>query len=200
MVRVTRRRRWWTVASAALVGVLGVVLAIVLLRPEPVLLDPDDFPGVARTHQNGHNAPPGWTYCDLSVGGWVREGSPDTALVFGPDQWAGAAIAVQPGGRSESAAELLDRLQERAASCATSELTQSGRFSIEPLSGLGPGEVGWRTRYEDPLQWGEYVVIPLDEGRLLAVGFQTTEETAPVDMDRLVELAKQGAEQFPATE
>jgi hypothetical protein len=163
-----------------------------------VLLDPDDFAGVTRADQNTQNPPPGWTACDLSVGDWLSDEGPDTALEFGPDQRAGAAIAVQPSSSTRDVRETIDYLSGLAEMCAAGNSATSGRFSIEPLSGLAPGEVGWRTRYEDPLRWGEYVVIPLDERRLLVVGFETDEADPPVVMDRLVELAKQGAEQFPA--
>lgn len=193
------RRRTKVIAGiGAGLAVLGGTFAFVLVRPGPVLLDPEDFPGVTRTDQNAQNSPPGWTACDLSVGDWLSDEGPDTALEFGEDQRAGAAIAVQPSSSTRDVPEMIDYLSGLAEMCAAGNSATSGRFSIEPLSGLAPGEVGWRTRYEDPLRWGEYVVIPLDEHRLLAVGFETDQEEPPVDMDRLVELAKQGAEQFPA--
>ena len=40
--------------------------------------------------------------------------------------------------------------------------------------------------------------MPLDEWRFLAVGFVTEQEKPPVDLDRLVSLAKEGAARFPA--
>ena len=199
------RRRTKVIAGiGAGLAVAGGALAFVLLRPGPVLLDADDFPGVERAYQNERSAPPGWTSCDLSVSGWVRQGGPDTELIFGQGQRAGAAIGVEPGPLSGGAAEEIAYLERTAAICADSEKTERG-FSIEPLTGLDDGAVGWRTKQEGYVRgdqevsvWGEYVVIPLDEHRLLAVGFETDQEEPPVDMDRLVELAKQGAEQFPA--
>ncbi|RMI13565.1 hypothetical protein EBM89_03915 [Cellulomonas triticagri] len=179
---------------------VGGVLALVLLRPGPVLLDPDEFVGVTRVEQNSHVPPPGWTGCDLSVGPWMSVSSPDTdtALELGPHGRAGAAIVVQPSWSPRSAPEQIEHLSMLGEQCAAGNSVSSGRFAIEPLDGLAPGEVGWRTRYEEPLEWGEYVVVALDEKRLLAVGFETTEEEPPVDMEHLVERAKQGAEQFPA--
>jgi hypothetical protein len=193
------------VGAGAGLAVAGGALAFLLLRPGPVLLAPEDFPGVVSAHQNGRSAPPGWTNCDLSISGWVRPGGPDTELIFGPGQRAGAAIGVEPSPLSGGSAGEIAYLERTADTCADSEKTEHG-FSIEPLPGLDDGAVGWRTKEEGYVRggqegylWGEYVVIPLDEHRLLAVGFQTDQEEPPVDMDRLVELAKQGAEQFPAT-
>lgn len=195
------RRRTRVVAGiGAGVAVAGGVLAFLLVRPGPVLLDPDDFPGVVRAQQGEPAVPPGWTNCDLSVGAWLREGAPDTLLDFGDGSWAAAAIAERPEGRNiyDDADAFIAHLESTAETCAQSPKIDNG-FSIEPLPDLDPGAVGWRTGYPGIPRWGEYVVIPLDERRLLAVGFETNEAEPPVDMDHLVELAKQGAEQFPAT-
>jgi hypothetical protein len=194
-----KRRTTVIAGMGAVLAMVAGALAFVLLRPGPVLLDPDDFHGVVRSQQGEPTVPPGWTNCDLSVGVWIREGAPDSSLDFGDGRWAAAAIAERPEGRGlyEDAQDFLEHLESTAERCALSPKTDNG-FSIEPLQGLQPGEVGWRTGYLDTPRWGEYVVIPLDENRLLAVGFETNEAEPPVDMDRLVELAKQGAEQFPA--
>ena len=45
----------------------------------------------------------------------------------------------------------------------------------------------------------QYVVLPLDRFRLLAVGTTSTTETPPIDLDDLIAVARQGAKQFPAT-
>jgi hypothetical protein len=94
---------------------------------------------------------------------------------------------------------LIDRMEQDAALCAqTAGEHPDNHQSIEPLTGLGDGAVGWRTRDLDVR--GEYVVIPLPDGRLLAVGSTTTADDAPIDVRDLLALAAQGAEQFPATD
>jgi hypothetical protein len=47
---------------------------------------------------------------------------------------------------------------------------------------------------------GEYVLLPLDASRVLAVGAETTSDDAPIDLDDLIAAALQGAEQFPAAD
>ncbi|RMI13564.1 hypothetical protein [Cellulomonas triticagri] len=196
-----KRRTKLIAGVGAGLAVAGGALAFLLVQPGPVLLDPDDFPGVVASQQGEPAVPPGWTNCDLSVGAWLREGDPDTLLDFGDGSWAVAAIAQRPEGRNlyADADAFIAHLESTAATCAQSSKIDNG-FTIEALPDLDPGAVGWRTGYLDIPRWGEYVVIPLDERRLLAVGFETNQEEPPVDMDRLVELAKQGAEQFPAEE
>ena len=49
-------------------------------------------------------------------------------------------------------------------------------------------------------EWGQYVLVRLDDVRVLAVGFSTTQDEAKVDLDDLVERATVGAEQFAAPE
>jgi hypothetical protein len=180
--------------------VLAGVLAFLLLRPGPVLLDPADFAGVERTVQGSPEQPPGWTGCDIGENPVIEQGSPDTFLKFEDGTSVVAAIAeTWPTGSSSTVHDYAAYLSGRAERCGQPPKTGHG-FTIEPLPRLAEGEVGWRTGYADPLWWGQYLLIPLDEERMLLVGFETREPEPPFDWDRLVELARHGAEQFPAAD
>jgi len=177
-------------------GVL--VLALSGCASSPVLLDEGDFSGVERSYQNQRYAvPPGWTWCeDLSptfLGGGKFAGS---WFSFGDPVQAGAAL-LDRSGDGMTAERLAGRYEDKAELCAEElERGEGEGRSIEALSGLDAGAVGWRTETMDG-EWGEYVLIPLAEWQLLAVGFSTDQKEPPVDLDELVDLAREGAEQFP---
>ncbi|WP_213284315.1 hypothetical protein [Cellulomonas hominis] len=161
----------------------------------PVLLEESDFTGVQAEQQNEAAYAPGWTWCDaLRPSSYIDGGAVSSSLTFGDRERAAATII--DGSPDDLPADyMLEQYEAQADSCARSDATTRG-YSIEPLTGLGEGEVGWTTRTSDG-EWGEYVLIPLDEWRLLAVGFQTSEDEPPVDRAELVEHAREGAEQFP---
>jgi hypothetical protein len=183
-------RRTWPLAA------LGGVLLLSACGSTPVLLDESDFPGVDSATQNSDRAlAPGWTWCDgLRSGTYVQAPVVSSSLVFGEQSRAGATI-IDRSGDGASAEYLVEQYAQEATLCAESVAVERGN-SIEPLSGLAEGEVGWTTRTSDG-EWGEYVLIPLDEWRLLAVGFQTSEDEPPVDLDELIERAREGADQLP---
>lgn len=96
-------------------------------------------------------------------------------------------------GRSADA--YLERVQAEADRCARDEWRQVG--SIEPLTGLDPDAIGWRLRRVDHPVWEEYVVIKLDEWRVLGVGLGTSQlEERPVELDELIRHARAGADRF----
>ncbi|HEY0239605.1 MAG TPA: hypothetical protein VGC37_13270 [Friedmanniella sp.] len=177
-------------------AVLGGVLAVTLLRPaaDPVLLDPRDFTGVEAVHQGKPSQEPGWTWCNLDIAPWTSEGDPVTTLDLDHDTLATAVIA--DGRPDATAEEIVSTLSADASACAESESVTLGA-SIEPLTGLDDGEVGWRTTTTFGA-WGEYVLVPLDDSRVLAVGFATWDDDPAVAINELVARAKAGAEQFPA--
>ncbi|WP_282944798.1 hypothetical protein [Cellulomonas endometrii] len=178
-----------------LVAAFGV-LTLAACGSSPVLLEKSDFTGVQAEQQNEEAYAPGWTWCDaLRPSFYIDGGAVSSSLTFGDRERAAATII--DGSTDDLPADyMLEQYEAQADSCARSDATTRG-YSIEPLGGLAEGEVGWTTRTSDG-EWGEYVLIPLDEWRLLAVGFSTSEDEPPVEMDRLVELARQGAEQFPS--
>ncbi len=191
---MTRRRGPIAIGAGVAAGVLAATLAVLLLRPDPVLIDPADLPDVVSSHQGERAWPPGWTWCDLSVARWVRQGDPVSTFTFSDDTLAAAVIA--DGRPRWTTEEIASTLDDAATRCAGSDKPAQG-YSIEPLNGLDDGELGWRTSTPDG-DWGEYVVIPLDDVRVLTVGFSTWEDDPPVTIEELVAHAKEGAEQFPA--
>ena len=191
------RRRATLVAAVLVVAVVAVVV-LVLTRPwrEPVLLDAADFDGVETVHQGERAYPPGWTWCDLGVGRWYRDGAPSSSLSFGEYSRAGAAIVSSPDRWTSD--EIITALSDDARACSESD--QAGRGNmIEPLDGLDADTVGWRTRTVDG-EWGEYLVTALDSTRVLVVGFATLDDRAPVDAGVLLERAREGALRFPTPE
>jgi hypothetical protein len=162
----------------------------------PVMLDEADFDDVQTVHQNEGAFAPGWTWCDaLRPSRYIDGGAVSSSLTLGDRERAAATII--DGAPDDLPAEyMLEQYEQQADACASADPT-TRCYSIEPLTGLGDGAVGWETHTSDG-EWGEYALIPLDEWRLLAVGFSTFEDEAPVDMDELIEHARDGAEQFPA--
>ncbi|VTR78925.1 hypothetical protein CHMI_03713 [Cellulomonas hominis] len=180
-----------------LVVAAAAVLVLAGCAGEPVLLDDSDFTGVTSTSQNEWGGgTPGPTWCSgIGSAQYAAGGSASSWLSFGDHGDAGAAL-IDRSSDSASAEYFVGKISEQATACADSEATTRG-YSIELLTGLGEGELGWTTRTSDG-EWGEYALIPLDEWRLLAVGFSTFEDEPPVDLDELIEHARDGAEQFPS--
>jgi hypothetical protein len=178
--------------TAALVAGL---LVLVGCGSSAVLVQESDVPGVETVHQNEEAYAPGWTWCDaLRPSFYIDGGAVSSSFTFGNRERAAATII--DGSSDDLPADyMLEQYEAQADSCARSDATTRG-YSIEPLTGLAEGEVGWTTRTSDG-EWGEYVLIPLDEWRLLAVGFSTSEQEPPVEMDELIQRAREGAEQFP---
>ncbi len=83
----------------------------------------------------------------------------------------------------------------RGDNCAAS-VSRGPEDAIERLPEGDATALRWRTSTAGGL-WGEYTLIALDDTRLLAVGFETTADEAPVELDELVDLAEAGARQFP---
>ncbi|MET0432741.1 MAG: hypothetical protein ABW025_01140 [Cellulomonas sp.] len=190
---MTRRRSGLLAAGAVVVAALAACSA------DPVLLDGDDFPGVEETTQNTRSGNvPGPTWCDgMAADTVAAPSSPGTVLDLGDRGTAGAVI-IDRSADGLGSDQVLAQLQGQADACADSSVAEQGSV-IEPLTGLGDGAIGWTTRRVDG-EWGEYVLVPLDEWRLLAVGFSTTQDEPPVELADLVDRAVAGADRFPASE
>lgn len=182
-------------------GPCGLVVLVLLAgcSSSPVLVEDSALDGATSVHQDDEKAlAPGWTWCDeIAPGLYVRGDVVSSWFGFGERGSAGATV-IDRSADGLSAASVLELIEQRAASCAASDLTERGN-SIEPLTGLGDGEAGWRTTTADG-ERGEYVLVPLDDRRLLAVGVATTEDEAPVDLDELVALATRGGERVAGSE
>jgi hypothetical protein len=182
---------------AALGAVLGVTLALAGCTASPTLLDESDFEGIQVVEQNkGESLAFGWTWCNALRPRTFPSTRVTANSFFAFDQYVylGATI-IDNRDSDRTADELLDRFDAYAEMCATSDAVTIHGYSIEPLTGLSEGEEGWRTRTTDG-EWGEYVVIKLDDWRLLAVGFTTNQDEPPVDIDELMRLAREGAAEF----
>ena len=177
------------------VALLGATVLLSGCASEPVLLDGDDVDGVVSTTQNDGGAlAPGWTWCDdLRPGLYTGADVVSSFLTFEDESRAGATI-IDLSEDTRSVDYLLEQYEAGADLCA--ENVAEG-YSIEPVTGLDGGALGWTTRRSDG-EWGRYVLVPLDDVRLLAVGFSTTGEEPPVELSELVDLAEAGAERFPA--
>lgn len=184
--------------SAVVTALTLAVLVAGCTTSSSTLLNASDFRGVAEADHGPTSMPPGRTWCsELSITN--RQSAPQSTLVLSEDGWTAVGAVILVGG-SSSAAELLDELEEGAADCLAAAESAEG-YSIEQLTGLEAGAVGWRTSdqtIEGPegglALWGEYVALPLDGTHLLAVGFETDEQQAPVELDELVRLAREGVE------
>lgn len=181
-----------TVAAAA-----GVALLLTGCGADPVLLDRADFPGATSVKQDAWGgSTPGATWCSgLGSAQYAAGGEVSSWLSFGDHGDAGATLIDRSADRA-SAEHLAGMIAEQATVCAESDAATTGGASIEPLDGLDDGERGWTTRTPDG-EWGQYALVPLDDWRLLAVGFSTTDDEAPVELTDLIDRAREGAEQFP---
>lgn len=178
-------------------AVLGGVLLLGACSAPPVLLDEGDFDDVTIVEQNTrYSIAPGWTWCEqMSPNLYLGNSVQGTWLELDGGPSVGATL-LDRSGRGESAEELVAAITAQADQCVlSSETIGSGRL-IEPLDGLERGAAGWRTQDPDGV-WGEFVVVPLDGTRVLAYGFSTDRDDAPVDLDDLRDLATAGAERFP---
>lgn len=188
---------WRTAARHARPVIAGALLALAGCASTPVLLDEGDVAGAERVIQNArHAVAPGWTWCgDLNPAGYVGADLVGSWLSFGGQTQAGANL-IDRSSDGLTAERVLGRFEDDATLCAESAAgSDVPGLSITALDGLDAGAVGWRTETGDGT-WGELVLLPLDEWRLLAVGVSTDEERAPVDLDELVTQARQGAQQF----
>lgn len=163
----------------------------------PVLLPADEFDDVTIVEQNTTYAiAPGWTWCrtmsPVEYGGDPEQG---TWLQIDGGPSVGATVLDQ-SGLGQDASDLIAELVADADQCTLSAATIGSGRSIEPLDGQGDGAAAWRT--EDPNGvWGEFAVLPLDDTRVLAVGFQTDRDEPPAELADLIALAVEGAERFP---
>lgn len=192
-VAVLRVKRW----RAGTVLAAAVLLAA--CSSTPVLLDGADFEGVESTTQDDGGAlAPGWTWCDdLRPGLYTGASVTSSFLTFDDESRVGATV-IDLSEDARSSDDVLERYAAAADRCAEADAAARG-YAIEPVAGLDQGESGWTTRRSDG-EWGQYVLVRLDNARVLAVGFSTTQDDAPVDLDDLVDRATAGAEQFPAAE
>ncbi|GIG36925.1 hypothetical protein [Cellulomonas pakistanensis] len=186
------RRGWLTLVV--------VVTSLAACSSPPVLLDEGAVDDVASAEQNTEFAiAPGWTWCSaISPSGTMRE--PYTGSRFELDDGSSVgATVLDRRAEGLTSAKLLGDLVADADQCTLEARPDGLGTSIEPLTDLEQDAHGWRTR--DPEgRWGEYVVVPLDEWRVLAYGFVTRSEEPPVDLDELGELAREGAERLAPTE
>ena len=181
-------------------AVLGGVFLLGACASSPVLLDERDFDDVTLVEQNSrYSIAPGWTWCEeMSPNLYMGDPVQGTWLELDGGPAVGATL-LDRSGRGQSADDLVAAITAQADQCVlSSETIGSGRL-IEPLDGLEDGASGWRTRDPDGV-WGEYVVVPLDGSRVLAYGFATDRDDAPVDLDDLRDLAVAGAERFPTSD
>lgn len=185
-------------ALQVLVLALGIGVALAGCAGSPTLLDDSDFTEAVNVTHGRNVNPPGWTWCNLDKDVW-ENGSAGSALNFDGREWAAATIVdgtVLPRDPLPSA-KIMREAKETAWACeAMADDMADANFAIEPLDGLSEGAIGWRTRVVGG-KWGEYVMVPLDAWRLLVVGFETDQEQPPVDIDKLVSLATEGAVRFP---
>lgn len=183
--------------EGALLGTALVLLAG--CSSSPVLLSEDDVTDVTVAEQNTDLAiAPGWTFCDeISPNVYLRAPVVGTWFELADGSTVGATV-LDRRADGLSADLVLEQLEAAADQCALESETYPGSGqTIEPLDDLDDSALGWRTQTADGT-WGEYVVLPLDESRVLAVGFTTEQDDPPVELSELVDLAAAGAERFPA--
>lgn len=179
-------RRAWPVAVSVMVVLAGCSSA-------PVLLPEDEFDDVTIVEQNTkYSIAPGWTWCQvMSPGLYVGDPVHGTWLEIDGRPSVGATV-LDRSGFGQDASDLVAEFVVHADQCALEGREIGVGRSVEPLEGLGQGVTAWRT--EDPNGvWGEFAVLPLDDTRVLAVGFQTDRDEAPAELEDLISLARQRA-------
>ena len=179
---------------------VALVAPLVACASPSVLVDEADLDGVQSAEQNTEHAiAPGWTWCS-AISPNVNMRAPYTGSRFElEDGTSVGATILDRRAEGLTARAMLQDVVDAADQCALEARPDDLGTAIEPLDGLQQDTRGWRT--VDPEgRWGEYVVEPLDEWRLLAYGFVTRADRAPVDLDDLRDLAVAGAERLPASE
>jgi hypothetical protein len=191
-----------TVALAA-GGLLGGCTA----SADPVQLPDDLVDGAVSVAQNTSGSYAfGPTWCDTILARWwvgaERQAASRPEVISSlfrfEDHGSVGATILDLSYDGTSAQDILDEVGDRAETCLTSDALDRG-YAFEPLSGLPDGAVGWSSATTAGMR-GEYVLLPLDASRVLAVGAETTSDDAPIDLDDLIAAALQGAEQFPAAD
>lgn len=205
------RRRRAPVALAVLTAPTALAALAVLAgcadRSEPTLLHRDDVRGAgAVTHEQSLWDVAGQGPCSgfgIEMAYGHEQHAPSTVvelddgatLVEAQAAWAGAYIPVEEvvGAIARQAEECIARAQDPQ---------WSDRLSVEPLTGLGDGVLGWRVEQTGPgsggqgRTWGEYVVVPVTRQAALMVGFSTTLDEPSVDLDEVVARALARTEGF----
>lgn len=183
--------------------ILAVVASLTMLAAcssEPVLLEENVVDHVAHVEQNSAEAvAPGWTWCATlnprSNSSWPTSGSwfelEDGATV--------GATVMERRDEGWTASQILEKLQAKADLCILQSETASAGESFEPLDGLADDEIGWRSETPEG-RWGEYVVVQLDDWRLLGYGFSTDQDEAPIDLADLGQRAREGADRVAGSE
>ncbi len=178
---------------------LGALLTVGLLSgcgPEPRLLDDADFDGVlSSSHDEYGGVAPGWVRCrhlDPSGGLVTGPHAPSSWLWFDGGARAGATLlgTTSPHWSMEIYLEGIDRTVEN---CATRDATPfTGSLDIEPLTTIEGVDRAWRMQSEDG-EWGEYAVVVLSPDQVLLGGFTTRADEPPVDLQDLLDHARDGA-------
>ena len=215
---LTDRRRYVRAGAARRRPVrplLGAAALVALLagcsdEPEvPQLLDMDDVPGaVSEDHEPGRWVLAGQGWCGMSTGPIGDRSGPYSRVGIGESR-VQVEARIASNGPYEPAAELMaqveadvqrcvDYLEERAAAGEPLDRT------IEPLTGLDDGVLGWRTRetpYGDSGDvWSEFALVQVTESKVLVVGVQTDEEEPPIDIEDLLAMALENAERLALDE
>ena len=174
---------------------LPVVALLAGCSSSPVVLSEGDFSDVTIVEQNSRfSIAPGWTWCQqLSPLGLMESPVSGTWLEIGGGPAVGATI-LDRSDRGDDADDLLEEFRSAGEQCAVSARSIGTGRVIEPLDTGRPGVSAWRTADRNGMR-GEFAVMPLDDARVLAVGFVTDQEDPPADLDDLIRLAEQGARQ-----
>lgn len=160
----------------------------------PTMLRESDFDDVTQAqHGTGGTPPSGW---------WCNEFDPDDgrlgaystlALDESEADWfrfGATLIEAEPGF---TATHLLEQVQDGAARCAEkAERVES--LSMEPLTGLPEGAVGWRGVHHTGGETFAIAVVAVDETHLLMVGWYTLRDDAPIEINELIRLGLEGVE------
>ena len=176
--------------AAVVIGVFTLISGCT--GSQRVVLPEADFEDVTAVHQNTRSSiAPGWTWCDgLSPVYRMQAPERGTSLELGGEATVGATI-LDLSSRGIDADAQIDQFVSSADLCST--LVEVGQ-TISSIDAADSRVVAWRTR-DSGGHWGEFAVMPLDDARVLAVGFVTDQEDPPADLDDLIRLAEQGARQ-----
>lgn len=184
-------RHWRSAPSVALVVLSGLALGA-CTQASPTLLRDSDFDGVvSATHNDvGQQSIPGPTWCEgLSIGDLGLPTGAVSELSFDEEDGYPRVGAVLVDQEMDLTAA---RLEDAAATCAAAT-EEHPELSIDPIDGLPDEGMGWRTGDDEGGLWGEYAAVPVGDAVLL-VGFETDQEQAPVELDELIRLAREGVD------